>query len=42
MDVAARKKVIIDDHSGRILVDNALAQEETEKIQAMLQKELGK
>jgi predicted nucleic acid-binding Zn-ribbon protein len=42
MDVAARKKVIIDEHSGRILVDNALAQEETEKIQAILQKELGK
>ena len=42
MDVAARKKVIIDEHSGRILVDHILASEETEKIQAILNKELGK
>ena len=42
MDVAARKKVIIDEHSGRILVDSILAQEETEKIQSELNKELGK
>ncbi|MBM3428424.1 MAG: hypothetical protein FJX95_06550, partial [Bacteroidetes bacterium] len=32
MDVAARKKVIIDEHSGRILVDSFLAMEQTEKI----------
>jgi predicted nucleic acid-binding Zn-ribbon protein len=42
MDVAARKKVIVDEHSGRILVDSILANEQLEKINAMLIKELGK
>ena len=42
MDVAARKKVIIDEHSGRILVDSILAMEQSEKINAMLEKELKK
>ena len=42
LDVAARKKIIVDEHSGRILVDKELAQEETEKIEKMIQKELGK
>jgi predicted nucleic acid-binding Zn-ribbon protein len=42
MDVAARKKVIVDEHSGRILVDSDLAREEQEKIDALLAKELGK
>jgi predicted nucleic acid-binding Zn-ribbon protein len=40
MDVAARKKVIVDEHSGRILVDGDLAREEAEKIEALLQKEM--
>ena len=42
MDVAARKKVIVDEHSGRILVDSILANEQLEKINAMLATELGK
>jgi predicted nucleic acid-binding Zn-ribbon protein len=42
MDVAARKKVIVDEHSGRILVDGDLAREEQEKIDALLASELGK
>ena len=42
MDVAARKKVIVDEHSGRILVDGDLAREEAEKIEALLQKEMNK
>jgi predicted nucleic acid-binding Zn-ribbon protein len=32
MEIAARKKIIIDEHSGRILVDPALADEEKEKM----------
>ena len=35
-EIAARKKVITDEHSGRILVDEVLAQEEKEKIENML------
>jgi predicted nucleic acid-binding Zn-ribbon protein len=35
VEIAARKKVITDEHSGRILVDAALAQEEREKMQAL-------
>lgn len=42
MDVAARKKVIVDEHSGRILVDGDLAREEQEKIESLLQSELNK
>ncbi|MEN9348453.1 MAG: hypothetical protein RLZZ77_1964, partial [Bacteroidota bacterium] len=42
MDVAARKKVIVDEHSGRILVDADLAREEQEKIEKLLAIELGK
>ena len=42
MDVAARKKVIVDEHSGRILVDGDLAREEQEKIDSLLAQELGK
>jgi len=38
LDIAARKKIIIDEHSGRILVDLELAQEETEKMEKMLAK----
>lgn len=36
MDIAQRKKIIFDEHSGRILVDEELAQEEQEKIEALL------
>ena len=32
IDIASRKKIIIDEHSGRILVDTELAQEETDKM----------
>jgi uncharacterized protein len=41
LDVAARKRVIVDEHSGRILVDADLAREEQEKMDALLAKELG-
>ncbi len=33
MEIASRKKIIIDEHSGRILVDPKLAEEEKEKIE---------
>lgn len=33
MEIASRKKVITDEHSGRILVDAALAEEEKEKME---------
>ena len=36
LDVAARKKIIVDEHSGRILVDKELADEETKKIEKLL------
>lgn len=32
VEIAGRKKIITDEHSGRILVDNALAQEERAKM----------
>jgi predicted nucleic acid-binding Zn-ribbon protein len=38
LDVAARQKIIVDEHSGRILVDAQLAIEEQEKMDAMLAK----
>ncbi len=38
LDVAARQKIIVDEHSGRILVDGELANEEQEKMVAMLEK----
>jgi len=38
IDVAARKRIIVDEHSGRILVDAELAQEETEAVGKMLAK----
>jgi hypothetical protein len=40
LDVAARKRVIVDEHSGRILVDADLAREEQERIDGELAKEL--
>ncbi|MFT4778598.1 MAG: putative nucleic acid-binding Zn-ribbon protein [Flavobacteriales bacterium] len=42
LDVAARKKIIVDEHSGRILVDKELADEEREKMEALIAKELKK
>ena len=35
MEIAGRKKIITDEHSGRILVDTELAQEEQEKMEAL-------
>ncbi|HET8753088.1 MAG TPA: C4-type zinc ribbon domain-containing protein [Salinimicrobium sp.] len=35
MEIAGRKKIITDEHSGRILVDEQLAQEEREKMSAL-------
>jgi len=35
-EIASRKKIITDEHSGRILVDGALAEEEKEKIGKLL------
>lgn len=36
MELAQRKKIMIDEHSGRILVDPLLAQEEEEKMDKMI------
>ncbi|TPN84559.1 zinc ribbon domain-containing protein [Aquimarina algicola] len=38
MEIASRKKIITDEHSGRILVDQELAQEEKEKMNAFFAK----
>lgn len=38
LDIAQRKKIISDEHSGRILVDLELAEEEQAKIEALLKK----
>jgi hypothetical protein len=38
MEIASRKKIITDEHSGRILVDEALANEEKEKMEKMFAK----
>jgi predicted nucleic acid-binding Zn-ribbon protein len=38
VEIASRKKIITDEHSGRILVDPVLAEEEQEKMQAMFSK----
>ena len=35
MEIASRKKIITDEHSGRILVDTELAKEEREKMDAI-------
>lgn len=42
IDVAARKKIIIDEHSGRILVDMELADQETERVEKMVSAEIKK
>ena len=38
VEIAARKKIITDEHSGRILVDQALADEQKEKMNQMFAK----
>jgi len=38
MEIAARKKIITDEHSGRILVDSVLAEEEREKMEQLFSK----
>ena len=38
MEIASRKKIITDEHSGRILVDPALAEEEKVKMEAIFKK----
>jgi hypothetical protein len=35
VEIASRKKIITDEHSGRILVDAMLAEEEREKIEKL-------
>lgn len=37
VEIASRKKIITDEHSGRILVDALLAQEEREKMEQLFQ-----
>src|SRR6476620_3446838 len=38
VEIAARKKIITDEHSGRILVDSVLAEEEREKMESLFSK----
>lgn len=38
VEIASRKKIIIDEHSGRILVDSVLADEEREKMELLFSK----
>src|SRR5690554_1942541 len=38
MEIAARKRIITDEHSGRILVDSELAKEEREKMEKLFSK----
>jgi predicted nucleic acid-binding Zn-ribbon protein len=38
VEIASRKKIITDEHSGRILVDSALAEEEREKMEKLFSK----
>jgi len=42
IDIAQRKRVVVSEHCGRILVDKELAQEEEDRISKMLDKELKK
>lgn len=37
IDIAARKRIIVDEHSGRILVDLELANEEKDRMEALIQ-----
>jgi hypothetical protein len=36
MEIAARKKIITDEHSGRILVDKELAEEQESFMQGVI------
>ncbi|MBF7090556.1 hypothetical protein IUY40_03235 [Flavobacterium sp. ALJ2] len=38
VEIASRKKIITDEHSGRILVDSTLAEEEREKMEQLFSK----
>jgi len=38
MEIASRKKIITDEHSGRILVDEALANEQKVKMNKLFAK----
>jgi predicted nucleic acid-binding Zn-ribbon protein len=38
MEIASRKKIITDEHSGRILIDQELASQEKEKMQKVFSK----
>lgn len=38
VEIAGRKKIITDEHSGRILIDSELASEQTEKMNALFSK----
>jgi predicted nucleic acid-binding Zn-ribbon protein len=38
VEIASRKKIIIDEHSGRILVDSVMADEEKEKMEKLFSK----
>jgi predicted nucleic acid-binding Zn-ribbon protein len=40
LDIAARKKIIVDEHSGRILVDSLLADEQSTKMNRKINKVL--
>jgi len=40
LDIAARKKIIVDEHSGRILVDALLADEQSKKMNRKINKVL--
>ena len=40
LDIAARKKIIVDEHSGRILVDALIAEEQSTKMKRKLNKVL--
>jgi predicted nucleic acid-binding Zn-ribbon protein len=40
VEIASRKKIIIDEYSGRILVDGALAEEETKKMNEIIGNDL--
>ena len=38
MEIASRKKIITDEHSGRILVDEVLANEQKQKMEKLFSK----
>ena len=42
MEIAARRKIITDEHSGRILVDPELAREEEERMQELFKELVAK